>query len=65
MGFDPGDLAQRDPAALAAAVGAARPFLAFRVSRALAAGDLTTVEGLKLAAQGFTRDVAKLSCCAG
>ena len=26
---------------------------------------LTTVEGLKLAAQGFTRDVAKLSCCAG
>jgi len=27
--------------------------------------DLTTVEGLKLAAQGFERDVAKLSCCAG
>lgn len=26
---------------------------------------LTTVEGLKLAAQTFTRDVAKLSCCAG
>jgi len=26
---------------------------------------LTTVEGLKLAAQGFARDVAKLSCCAG
>jgi mercury(II) reductase len=26
---------------------------------------LTTVEGLKLAAQAFTRDVAKLSCCAG
>lgn len=26
---------------------------------------LTTVEGLKLAAQGFTQDVAKLSCCAG
>jgi mercury(II) reductase len=26
---------------------------------------LTTVEGLKLAAQSFTRDVAKLSCCAG
>ncbi len=26
---------------------------------------LTTVEGLKLAAQGFGRDVAKLSCCAG
>jgi mercury(II) reductase len=26
---------------------------------------LTTVEGLKLAAQTFTKDVAKLSCCAG
>ncbi len=26
---------------------------------------LTTVEGLKLAAQGFTKDVARLSCCAG
>jgi mercuric reductase len=26
---------------------------------------LTTVEGLKLAAQSFRKDVAKLSCCAG
>ncbi len=26
---------------------------------------MTTVEGLKLAAQGFERDLAKLSCCAG
>ncbi len=26
---------------------------------------LTTIEGLKLAAQGFEKDVAKLSCCAG
>ncbi|HXF68528.1 MAG TPA: hypothetical protein VNK89_01865 [Thermoflexus sp.] len=26
---------------------------------------LTWVEGLKLAAQGFARDVARLSCCAG
>jgi mercuric reductase len=26
---------------------------------------LTTVEGLKLAAMAFSRDVAKLSCCAG
>lgn len=26
---------------------------------------LTTVEGLKLAAQGFGKDLAKLSCCAG
>ncbi len=27
--------------------------------------DLTTVEGLKLAAQAFEKDVSKLSCCAG
>jgi len=26
---------------------------------------LTTVEGLRLAAQGFGRDISKLSCCAG
>jgi mercuric reductase len=26
---------------------------------------LTMVEGLKLAAQSFTKDVAQLSCCAG
>ena len=26
---------------------------------------LTTVEGLKLAALGFAKDVTKLSCCAG
>ena len=26
---------------------------------------LTTVEGLKLAALGFEKDVTKLSCCAG
>jgi mercuric reductase len=26
---------------------------------------LTMVEGLKLAAQTFTKDVAQLSCCAG
>jgi mercuric reductase len=27
--------------------------------------DLTTVEGLKLAAQTFEKDIAMLSCCAG
>jgi mercuric reductase len=26
---------------------------------------LTMVEGIKLAAQTFTKDVSKLSCCAG
>jgi mercuric reductase len=30
----------------------------------MAAARLTMAEGLKLAAQTFTRDVAKLSCCA-
>ncbi len=37
-GADPGDLAQRDPAALAAAVDNAQPFLGFRVHRVLAGG---------------------------
>ena len=34
-GLDPGELAQRDPAALAAAVADAPPFLAFRLARAM------------------------------
>jgi len=34
-GQDPGDLAQRDPEALKEAVGAASPFLAFRLARAM------------------------------
>ncbi len=42
---DPGDLAQTDPERLVEAVTGARPFLEFRVERALAAGDLGSVEG--------------------
>jgi DNA primase len=44
-GADPGDLAREDPAALKKAVENARPFLAFRLERVLAAADLRTVEG--------------------
>ncbi|MDA3040326.1 MAG: DNA primase [Actinomycetota bacterium] len=44
-GVDPGDLARSDPERLRLAVAGARPFLAFRVHRALAGGDLTSAEG--------------------
>jgi DNA primase len=44
-GVDPADLAREDPARLVAAVTGARPFLGFRVERALAGGDLRTPEG--------------------
>jgi len=44
-GIDPDDLAREDPAALQRAVDEAMPFLKFRLERALAAGDLSTVEG--------------------
>jgi DNA primase len=43
-GRDPGDLAQRDPAALAAAVGAAPPFLAFRLRRVMEGAPARTPE---------------------
>ncbi|MGH1490088.1 MAG: DNA primase [Acidimicrobiales bacterium] len=45
QGVDPGDLAQEDPERLVASVTGARPFLEFRVERALAAGDHGTMEG--------------------
>jgi DNA primase len=44
-GADPADLARRDPELLKAAVQGARPFLQFRIERALQAADLRTVEG--------------------
>ena len=58
-GSDPGDLARRDPAALARAVKEARPFLAFRVDRILGAGDLTTAEGRARAAESALAAVAE------
>lgn len=45
VGDDPADLARRDPEALKEAVHQARPFLAYRVERVLAAGNLTSAEG--------------------
>jgi DNA primase len=42
---DPGDLAQSDPERLVDAISGARPFLEFRVERALAGGDLSSAEG--------------------
>ena len=60
-GKDPGDLAQSDPARLEAAVErlaewrpglvGAKPYLAFRLDRVLAAGDLGSVEGRARAAK--------------
>ncbi|HLY81654.1 MAG TPA: DNA primase [Acidimicrobiales bacterium] len=44
-GADPADLARRDPAALKGLVAGARPFLAFRLDRALGRADLHEPEG--------------------
>jgi DNA primase len=44
-GSDPAELAQRDPAALVAAVDKAVPFLQFRLDRVLKAANLSTAEG--------------------
>ncbi|MCP5028009.1 MAG: DNA primase [Actinomycetia bacterium] len=58
-GVDPGDLAQSDPDALAAAAEAARPFLGFRVDRALDAGDYRSPEGRVRAAEAALAVVAE------
>jgi DNA primase len=58
-GADPADLAISDPDALRRAVAEARPFLAFRVERALGAADLTTAEGRAKAAQTTLEAVAE------
>jgi DNA primase len=50
-GSDPGELAQREPASLSAAVEHAQPFLGFRVEQALGAHDLRTPEGRSRAAE--------------
>jgi len=50
-GADPGSLAQADPEALRTAVDEARPFLAFRLERALAGAELRTAEGRAKAAE--------------
>ncbi len=50
-GADPGSLAQTDPEALRQAVDDARPFLSFRLERALAGADVRTAEGRAKAAE--------------
>lgn len=49
-GSDPGELAQKNPAALRAAVENAQPYLGFRVDRVLAASNVSTPEGRARAA---------------
>ncbi len=50
IGHDPGDLWRDDPARLTKAVEGATPFLQFRLDRALAGADLSTIEGKARAA---------------
>jgi DNA primase len=50
-GVDPADLARSDPAALAAAVEGATPFLGFRLNRVLDAASLVSPEGRARAAE--------------
>ncbi|MEA3021093.1 MAG: primase [Actinomycetota bacterium] len=58
-GLDPGDLARRDPDALAAAVRDAKPFLAFRLHRLLDSANLTTAEGRARAAEAAVKVIAE------
>ncbi len=58
-GADPDELARTSPDTLRAAVAEARPFLAFRVDRVLAAADLRTVEGRARAAEASLVVVAE------
>ncbi|MGI9576762.1 MAG: DNA primase [Microthrixaceae bacterium] len=57
-GADPDELAQEDPDALAVAVQSARPFLEFRVKRALAAADMDSAEGRARAADAALAVIA-------
>src|SRR5215217_4439863 len=50
-GTDPGELSSVDPAALAAAIKGAKPFLTFRIDRLLARSDLRTPAGKARAAE--------------
>ena len=58
-GTDPGDLARSDPAALAAAVKEAKPFLAFRLHRLLAGANLATAEGRVRAAEAAVKVIGE------
>ena len=50
-GKDPGDLGRSEPEALRRAIDSALPFLQFRVDRALAGADLSTIESRARAAE--------------
>lgn len=50
-GIDPGDLGRKDPEELRRAIEQARPFLQFRVDRALDQADLASAEGRARAAE--------------
>ena len=58
-GMDPAELAKSDPTALAAAVAGAKPFLQFRVDRALDTADLSTAEGRARGAESALAAVAE------
>jgi DNA primase len=58
-GADPGGLAETDPDALRLAISIARPFLGFRVERALAGEDLSSPEGRTRAAERAIAAIAE------
>lgn len=58
-GADPADLARTDPDALKLAISSARPFLGFRVERALAGEDLAVPEGRTRAAERAIAAIAE------
>jgi DNA primase len=58
-GEDPADVGRRDPQELRKALAEARPFLAFRLERALAAADLRSNEGRARAAEAALAVVAE------
>jgi len=58
-GTDPGELAARDPKALAEAVANSRPFLQFRLDRVLQGADLSTPEGRAKAADAAITVIAE------
>jgi len=59
MGTDPAELGRSDPEALREAVKNAKPFLKFRVDRALSLGDMSTAEGRARAAEEALAVVAE------
>ncbi len=58
-GADPGELAQKDPERLRQAIANAKPFLGFRVSRVLDAGNFDTAEGRARTAEAALAMVAE------